>query len=188
MPNLLPTTYRGKTQKYKRLEFIMKQLLSQYAYTQVIGLAGPDVNQYLKRYVNYGINKFEIWENDRSTADKQLKTIKYPARMRFGDILAANPNRVKTLYDFDFTMSVEKMLDHAAKFKDNFIMTFCIRKIGTKRTIKEFFKARDEVVLYKRDKQDDIKYKLINTNIGKYIYTTYRDFDGPPMCCIARIS
>lgn len=187
MPNLLPKTYKDRKRKYICHGFILNTLLENYRFTQVVGLGGPDINPYCKRLTNLGINRFEIWENDQKTANKQRNQLKYKARMRFGDVLKANPERVNTLYDLDFTMSVNKHLDHIAKFKDNFIMTFCIRKIGTERTINEFFKARKEDILSIINYKEDVKYRVINTNMGEYMYLTYRDMAGPPMCCIAKI-
>lgn len=188
MSNLLPKTYKNRTRKHICHGFILNTLLEYYKFTQVVGLGGPDINPYCKKLIKIGIKKFEIWENDQKTAKKQLDRIKYPARMRFGDVLKANPERINTLYDLDFTMGVDNYLEHIAKFKERFIITMCIRKIGTERTLNEFFKARGERIKSIMEYKDEIKYKMINTNAGKYIYSTYRDMQGPPMCCIAKIN
>ena len=188
MPNLLPSNYMKKPQKRKRYKYIYNRLISQYKYTHVIGLAGPSCNSWCKNFTSFGINTFEIWENDPATAKKQARTIKYSkARLRIGDIIQANPNRVKTLYECDFTLGVYRSSEYIARFKNNFLMTFCIRKIGTERTIAEFFRIRDEVIISITDVYEEITHKIIKTNVGEYIYATYRDLNGPPMCCIAKL-
>jgi hypothetical protein len=188
MPNLLPITYLNRYNKQDARNLIFKIIFDKYfEYRTIIGLAGPDGNSYCKEFYDRGFKQIEIWENHQPTADKQAKEIKHPVRMRFGDIINANPNRVKTFYDLDFTFTVRRHHPHIIKFKDNFIMTFSRRlKGGTDRIIEEFFFVRNETIFSIVDRiKDGISYKSIRTTRGRYMYVPY--YDTTPMCCIAKL-
>ena len=188
MPNLLPETYIHRDNKHLVRQLIFKEIYVNYLkYKAIVGLGGPDINSYCEQLYKVGIKKIEIWENDQATAKKQARMVKYPVRMRFGDVLAATPNKVNTLYDLDFTITVKNLHQHIAKFKDNFIMTFSGRlKGGIERIIYEFFFVRNESIysIVERHK-DGIPYKSITTTRGRYMFITY--YDTTPMCCIAKI-
>lgn len=188
MPNLLPETYIDKDNKHLVRQMIFKEIYDNYLkYTAIVGLGGPDINSYCEQLYKSGIKKIEIWENDETTADIQNKTIKYPVRMRFGDVIAAKPNKINTLYDLDFTLTVRRLHEHIAKFNDNFIMTFSARlKGGIERIIYEFFFVRNESIYSIVDRhKDGILYKSITTTRGRYMFVPY--YDTTPMCCIAKI-
>lgn len=175
-------TYINAANKHVVREF----LFSYFKYTSIIGLAGPNINEYIKWCKLRGYNDIEIWENTPNVMMHQIMQAKHPVRMKFGDIINAEPNRVKTLYDLDYCATVYTLDKHIAKFKHNFIMTFSLRA-GMEFTIKEFFKARKERVISYIERQNPIRHTLFTThNNGKYIFTPYRDTSA--MCCIAKIN
>jgi len=173
----------------KRKKLIREFLINQFEFEMVTGLAGPDINQYIEYMQSKGCKEFEIFEKDSSIFNKQVSTINTTANvtLKHDDILKAESKKPNTLYDLDFCTSARFMGDYMKKFKDNFIMTFCLRPVGTEETLSKFFGERNEIILKKSNWQyKSIKYSKILTGVGEYIYTSYRD--TIPMCCIAKIN
>ena len=160
-------------------------LFSYFQFNSILGLAGPDINEYIKWCKSKGYNDFEIWENEPTVTMKQLSEVKYPVRYKFGNILHATPDK-NVLLDLDYCVSIRYMKEHLKKFKDNFIMTFSTR-IGVKETINKFFKFRGEQITnqYEFD-GPGLQNIVFNTNLGKYLFITYCDTSA--MCCFAKIN
>lgn len=174
-------TYLNAKQKHAVRDF----MFSYFQFNNIVGLAGPDINEYIKWCKKKGYNAFEIWENEPAVAMKQLCEVKHPVSYRFGNILEASPSK-DTLLDLDYCVSVRYMKDHIKKFVNNFIMTFSTR-IGVKETIKKFFQYRGEKVIsqYEFD-GPGLKNIVFKTDFGKYLFITY--FDTSAMCCFAKIA
>lgn len=175
------STYLNAERKKAVREF----LFSYYNYNSIIGLAGPDINDYIEWCKSKGYVNFELWENTPEVTMNQLMNVKHPVNYKFGDILRAVPQK-NVLLDLDYCVSIRYMKEHLIKFKDNFIMTFSTR-IGVQETIDSFFKFRKEKV----EKQYDfdgpgLKNIVFKTELGKYLFITY--FDTSAMCCFAKIS
>jgi hypothetical protein len=159
-------------------------LFSYFRFNSVVGLAGPDINDYLKWCESKGYNNIEVWENEPSVMFKQLTEVKTPVRYRFGNILDANLSK-NVLFDLDYCVSVRYMKEHIQKFTNNFIMTFSTR-IGVQETIDNFFKFRGEKITgWNNIKGPGLRNIVFSTNLGKYLFITY--FDTSAMCCIAKI-
>lgn len=174
-------TYLDATNKHAVREF----LFSFFKYNNIIGLAGPNVNEYINWCKSKGYNNIEIWENTPDVAMHQLMNIKHPVRMRFGNILEAEPDRINTLYDLDYCVTARYMKEHISKFKDNFIMTFS-RRIKDAETVKTFFKSRKEKVITSIEMYNPFHHTFYETNNGsRYIFVNYRDTSN--MCCVAKI-
>jgi hypothetical protein len=174
-------TYLNADKKHAVREF----LFSYFQFSSVIGLAGPDINDYIKWCKSKGYDEFEIWENEPAVLMKQLAEVKHPVSYKFGNILDAEvkPN---ALFDLDYCVSVKYMKEHIKKFTNNFIMTFSTR-IGVKETINKFFKFRGEQIVSQHDFDGPgLKNIIFNTNLGKYLFITYCDTSA--MCCIAKIN
>jgi len=178
----LKPTYTDATNKHAVREF----LLQRFQFQQVVGLAGPDINEYISFLKDRGCKSFEIYERDMPTLVKQLSTLKESAvHLKYDDILTADANKENTLYDLDFCVTVRYMKEYISKFKNNFIMTFSTR-IGVQETIDEFFKARDEQVIEYQEYDSPIKHIIFKTQQEtSYLFTRYRDTSG--MCCFAKI-
>lgn len=174
-------TYLTATNKHAVREY----LFSFFKFSKIVGLAGPNINEYINWCKSKGYKDIEIWENTPDVAMHQMMKIKYPVRMRFGDILQADPDRVKTLYDLDYCCTARYMKEHIAKFKDNFIMTFS-RRIKDAETIKTFFKARKEKIVATVKQSFPFDHTFYETDNGsRYVFVNYHDTSN--MCCIAKI-
>jgi len=161
-------------------------IFSHFQLPSVIGLAGPDINEYIEWCHAKGIKDVEIWENTPDVMMQQMMKIKHPVTMKFGNILNAKL-KDNVLYDLDYCVTVKYMKEHIQKFKKNFIMTFSRRIKGEHYgyTINKFFEDRKEKIVSSIDKLYPVKHTIFTTNIGKYIYTPY--WDTSAMCCITKI-
>lgn len=174
-------TYLDAANKHAVREF----LFSFFKYSSIVGLAGPNINEYINWCKSKGYRDIEIWENTPDVAIHQLMNVQHPVRMRLGDILQAEPNRMNTLYDLDYCVTVRYMVEHIAKFKSNFIMTFS-RRIKDKETIKTFFKARKEKIVATLESYHPFHHTYYDTDNGsRYIFVNYHDTSN--MCCVAKI-
>lgn len=174
-------TYLDASNKHAVREF----LFSYFKFSNIVGLAGPNINEYINWCKAKGYKNIEIWENTPEVAMHQMMSIKHPVRMRFGDILQAEPNRVNTLYDLDYCVTARYMKEHISKFKDNFIMTFS-RRITDAETIKTFFKARKEKIVASIQRTAPFNHTFYETDNGsRYIFVNYHDTSN--MCCVAKI-
>ena len=163
-------TYLNADNKHAVREF----LFSYFQFNNILGLAGPDINDYIKWCKKKGYTDFEVWEMEPAVAMKQLSEVKYPVSYKFGNILNATPSK-DTLLDLDYCVSVRYMKEHIKKFTNNFIMTFSTR-IGVKETINKFFKFRGEKITsqYEFD-GPGLQNIVFNTKLGKYLFITYCD-------------
>lgn len=176
-------TYTDSNEKIAVREFLFQQLL----FKHVIGLPGPDINEYWMKWVNRGCKSVEMYENDTLTAVTQLRKIQPFKNIKYniGDIINAPANKKDTLYDLDFCCTAKSAIEHIKKFRENFIMTFSTR-LGVNNTIKTFFSAREEKILSRWNNKTPIDHLVILTNKGKYIMATYCDTSA--MCSIAKIN
>lgn len=152
---------------------------------RIVGLAGPNIRDYLSYCKSKGFKEFVIYENHPATAIFQLSSIKEPVSLKLMDIINADADDPCTLYDLDFCATVRSLKEHISKFKNRFIMTFCCR-VSIEETIDTFFKSRGEQVISTFSKETPIKHTIFKTTNGKYVFLTYKDTS--PMCCIAKIS
>jgi hypothetical protein len=153
----------------------------------LIGLAGPDINQYISWCKQKGYNDLELWENTPDVLFNQMKDINSSVVLKYGDILNTNikPN---VLYDLDYCVTIKYMSKHLKRFKDNFIMTFSLR-FGENETINTFFKDRREKIMsvtHKYAPYVPVEHTVYTTTSGDYIYLKY--FDTSTMCCFAKIN
>lgn len=154
---------------------------------KVVGLAGPHIEDYISYCKSKGYTEFEIYEKDGLTALHQLSSLSHTGvNLKLKDVSTADPEEVNTLYDLDYCGTIKHLKDHVAKFKDRFIMTFCIRKFSTQDTVETFFSTRGETILDQQQNKKPMKYTEYFTDKGIYIYLTYRD--TMPMCCFAKIA
>lgn len=175
-------TYVNSSNKHAVREF----LIQRFQFESVVGLAGPDINEYLGYLEAKGCTQFEIYETNSSVALQQLSKIRSTSKIALicGDILKANADKEHVLFDLDFCASVRFLTEHIAKFKKNFIMTFSTR-IGVQQTIDTFFKARKEKVLNSVDHVSPMPHTIYTTKKGNYLFIKY--FDTSAMCCFAKI-
>jgi len=180
--NEIKKTYINSSNKHAVREFIIQR----FQFEKVVGLAGPDINEYLVYLESKGCKDFEIYETNSKVALQQLSKIRSTSKIALicSDILDANPDKENALFDLDFCASVRFLKEHIIKFQKNFIMTFSTR-IGVQETINTFFKARKERVLFSVDHLSPIPHTIYRTKKGQYLFIKY--FDTSAMCCFAKI-
>lgn len=176
-------TYANAENKKAAREF----LFSFFSESSIIGLAGPDVNDYLEWCKSKGFTNIEIYESNPDVMMKQLSEIKtnIPIQFKFSDIINASHSD-KVVYDLDFCSTILTLYDHIKKFRnEKFVMTFCTRAVGNIETISKFFNERKEKIQDIVEKYQPVHHMVIKTRMGKYIACPY--FDTTPMICIAKI-
>jgi hypothetical protein len=176
-------TYLNAEKKKAVREF----MFSFFNESSIIGLAGPDINDYLEWCKSKGFVNVEIFESNPQVMMKQLAEVKtdIPVHFKFSDILNAERSS-QVVYDLDFCSTVLTLYDHIKKFRnEKFVMTFCTRAVGNEETVFKFFKERKEKILNKIEKYDPVHHMIIRTAAGKYLAAPY--FDDTPMISIAKI-
>lgn len=163
-------------------------LFSHYKKSKIVGLAGPDINDYIKWCKDNGFEVDEVWERDPRVMMRQLTDLKHDLnfKYRFGDIDNTDPNKENTVYDLDYCGSMKTLFKSVMKFKKTAVITFSLRGYGTEKTLKDFFRSRKEKVIHQTTKMKPMKHIVITTTEGKYIATPY--FDTTPMLSVAKIS
>jgi hypothetical protein len=179
-------SYKNATEKKEVRDFLFS-LFAKHHFNKIVGLPGPDINDYISFCKSHGYKKFKMYEMDANILKKQLRKIKtHRASLIHGDIIKANADRKDVLYDLDYCVTVRYMKEHIEKFNNNFIMTFS-RRIKDIETITSFFQAKDEEVISIVTKFYPREHKIYKTDKGnEYIYINYRDTSN--MCCIAKIN
>jgi len=191
---MLLKTYKNRVEKKRSREF----LFSFFTEKELIGLAGPDINESVDWYYKKGFKKIHIYENNKETILKQIKkyNLKIPITHTFGDIIEAKVDNKNVVFDLDFTKSIITMTDHVKKYKDcKFVMAFALRPISFLETINKFFLIRKEKILSKKSNEKYINYNglkkipylEIETNNGMYIVLKYKDKKAINMICLAKI-
>ena len=178
-------SYKDATQKKQVREFLFSQFADLHL-KKIVGLAGPDINDYINWCKSKGYNEFEIWENHTPTLIKQIREIRSSkVELKYGNILDTSEDRHNVLFDLDYCVTIRHMHDHIKKFKDRFIMTL-VRRVKDEETISSFFSTRGESILWKLDKKEPLLHTIYKSTGGKYIFINYRDTSN--MCCIAKIN
>ena len=180
-------TYKDSSNKKKVREFLFS-LFAQQQLNKIVGLAGPDVQDYINFCKSKGYDEIEIFENHIPTAIEQVKYLRTKGRitLTFGDIVNADPDMKDVLYDLDYCVTTKFMYSHLRKFNNNFIMTFA-RRISDKETFNTFFNAKKETLKSVLTLFSPIKHSILETENGNtYYYVEYRDTSN--MCCFAKIN
>ena len=71
------TTYVDAHNKKLVREF----LIQKFQFETIVGLAGPDINDYLHHLENKGCKEFEIYENNSMVALQQLAKVRSQAKV-----------------------------------------------------------------------------------------------------------
>jgi hypothetical protein len=154
---------------------------------KLVGLAGPDIQEYIKWCNKYGYSNIEVYETNFNVMFHQLKTFGTiaPIGFHYTDILQA-PYEENTFYDLDFCGSVRYLDQHINKFKSNFMMTFSTR-LGLSQTVDGFMDARGEKdFVYLTHRGNKFTYNLIDSYYGdSYLMVRYKDTS--PMCIISDV-
>lgn len=163
------------------------------------GLAGPNIDEYLKWCKERGYHNVDIYEMDWRVMQLQMTKLndKIGGR-RYMDLKFHMDNinkccihdNVATIYDLDYCCTIATVKDEIKRFKDvPFAMTFSLRaRGGEKATIKTFFKSMGEKITKYQEActEEGVEYSLYDTSSGNfYAYFKYRDTS--PMCCFVKV-
>lgn len=156
--------------------------------TSIIGLAGPDLVDYVTFCKDKHYKDISIWEYDKSVMVNQLPLLKKVGRgtkinYHYGDILSA-PVQENTFYDLDFCSSIVSLKTHIEKFRKNFAITVSEMMQKQYSSLDIFLKYRKETLSEKVVVND--RELLITTNEGNK-FAIYSYCDSSPMLIIKSI-
>lgn len=177
----------SKAYRKKLVQKVVFDDFKQRGFTKLIGLAGPNISDYLSFAKSKGIKQAEVYERDHVNLIYQMQDFKPVIKtiVKFQDVYNADV-RDDVIYDLDFCCTIKNAVPHIRKFKKNAIITLALRKIGLMPTLKKFSKIVSKV---KPDIQLNVEinknYKVHLLHFGKTIsYTAYQYFDTTPMLLI----
>jgi len=133
----------SRSYKKKFVQKIVFSDLKQQGMSKLVGLAGPNITDYLSFVKDMGIKQAEVYENDYVNMLYQMQNFKPPIKttVKYQDIYTADLYQ-DVLYDLDFCCTIKNAEHHIKKFKDNVsVITLALRGVGLKQTIKRFCKA-----------------------------------------------
>lgn len=154
--------------------------------SNVIGLGGPDLEDYVKFFRGKGYTSIHVWEKDSEIMLKQMPQMNHlrnKISYNFGDIIDA-PILPNTLYDLDFCVTITSVKDYVRRFQNNIVLTVSEFRKPKFWSIGQFLKIRGEK-----------KISLINNNdnertliTDKQTYSVYYYYDGSPMVVIKTVN
>lgn len=105
----------------------------------IIGLAGPNINEYIKNLRDKGFNKIQVFENNKDILLNQLGklTDQYELGYTFGNINNC-PIVNNTLYDLDYCCTTKYIDFNLLNKLDNYILTVSLRGYGLERTLQDY--------------------------------------------------
>ena len=176
----------SKAYRKKLVQQIVFDDFRERGMTKLVGLAGPNITDYLSFVKSKGIKQAEVYERDYVNLIHQMADFKPPIKttVKYQDVLDADVYE-GVIYDLDFTCTIKNAAPHIKKFKKNAIITLALRKIGLVPTLKKFCKLVSNL-------KPDIKlnvelnpnYKVHLLNFEDVSYTVYQYYDTTPMCLI----
>lgn len=160
-------------------------------FKHLVGLGGPDLDEYLRLARYAGIKNAIIYEFDVDQLliqmSKNNNTI--PTRVLFDDIFHCPAGLEDTLYDLDFCCSTQTAKPHIRKFKhDPAVFTFSIRPVGLRDSVRQYVRSMYSHVRYDFELIEQSssfrRYELI-TDEG--VQTAYVYSDSSPMLVFSHI-
>lgn len=153
-------TYKDAVNK----RLVRDKLFKQVKLKRVVGLGGPDINDYYQNMKNRGFNDIKSYEKDKLVFLYQLSQ-NPRIQLEFGNINEIKPDS-NVFYDLDYCCTIMSVDTKFLNQIDNFIATFSVRGIGFDKTKK---------IINNKLKQTGYKYKVVT-------YT-----DSSPMLCLLKI-
>jgi len=178
----------SQSYKKKQVQKVVFSEAKQLGIKKLIGLAGPNITDYLSFVKSKGFKQAEVYEIDFTSMLYQMRDFQPPIQTKvlYQDIYHA-PVYQDVIYDLDFCCTIKYASPHIKKFRDNkSIITLALRGVGLKETIKSFCKLVSKL-------KPDIKLNvLVNDNYKKHIiifnedviYTLYEYRDTTQMLTI----
>ena len=139
-------------------------IFSRASFHNIIGLPGPDIQDYVMLLKEYGFERIELFENDFDVFIEQLCKLPKESNLTMGNIL--HYINKEWFNDLDFCCSItsiEKKLQKICLLKE-YSLTVSVRPIGTENTISIYKKYAGEDIhfIQYRDSSPMITfYKLL---------------------------
>lgn len=175
-----------KAYRKKLVQNIVFNDLKKKGITKLVGLAGPNITDYLSFVKSKGIKQAEVYERDYINLIYQMQDFKPPIKtiVKYQDILNADIQE-GVIYDLDFCCTIKNAEKHIKKFKNNAVVTLALRSIGLIPTLKKFCKLVSKLKPeIKLNFEITPNYKVHLLDFGEKSYTVYQYFDTTPMCII----
>ena len=183
--NMRKTNYSNSYRK-KIVQQIVFDNFKQRGMTKLVGLAGPNITDYLSFVKSKGIKQAEVYERDYVNLIYQMQDFKPPIKtvVKYQDIYAADLHQ-DVIYDLDFCCTIKNAEEHIKKFKNNAIITLALRGVGLMPTLKRFCKLVSD---YKPEISLNIfennNYKMHMLHLVNKTYMVYQYRDTAPMIVI----
>jgi hypothetical protein len=183
---IIRKTDYSKSYKKKLVQQIVFDDFKQRGMNKLVGLAGPNITDYLSFVKSKGIKQAEVYERDFVNLIYQMQDFKPPIKttVKYQDILNADVQE-SVIYDLDFCCTINSVEPHIKKFKKNAIFTLALRGVGLIPTLQRFCKIVSE---FKFDIQLNVhqtpNFKMHVLHFGKESYTVYQYCDTSPMIVI----
>ena len=132
----------SKSYRKKIVQQIVFNDLKQRGINKIVGLAGPNITDYLSFVKSKGFKTAEIYEYDAINLMQQLNNFQpvIQTRILYQDIYTA-PLYQDAVYDLDFTCSLLNAKQHIKKFNKNAVVTVSLRPLTLISSLKMFSKT-----------------------------------------------
>lgn len=183
---MIRKTDYSKSYKKKLVQQIVFDDFKQKGMNKLVGLAGPNITDYLSFVKSKGIKQAEVYERDYLNLIMQMQDFKPPIKttVKYQDVLHADVQE-NVIYDLDFCCTINGAEPHIKKFKKNAIFTLALRGVGLMPTLQRFCKLVSEL---KSNIQLNVhqtkNFKMHILYFGKTSYTVYHYCDTSPMIVI----
>lgn len=183
---MIRKTDYSKSYRKKLVQQIVFDDFKQRGMTKLVGLAGPNITDYLTFVKSKGIKQAEVYERDFVNLIHQMADFKPPIKTKvlYQDILHADLQQ-DVIYDLDFCCTINSAEPHIKKFKNNAIFTLALRGVGLMPTLERFCKLVSKIksdIHINVHQTDNFKMHLLY--FGKQSYTVYHYCDTSPMVVI----
>jgi len=177
----------SKSYKKKVVQQMVFSDMKQRGLNRLIGLAGPNITDYLSFAKSMGIKQAEVYERDYVNLIYQMQDFKPPisTTVKYQDIYTADVYQ-NVLYDLDFCCTIKYAEPHIKKFKNNAIITLALRGVGFKETLKKFCKIVSKlkpVITLNVNVTDAYKQHVVYFDDNQS-YTLFEYRDTSPMLTI----
>jgi hypothetical protein len=176
----------SKAYRKKLVQDVVFNDFKERGINKLVGLAGPNITDYLSFVKSKGIKQAEVYERDYVNLIYQMSDFKPPIKttVKYQDILNAIVQE-NVIYDLDFCCTIKNAAPHIKKFKNNAIITLALRKIGLMPTLKKFCEIVSNLTPdIQLNVQVTPNYKVHLLIFGDKSYTVYQYHDTTPMCMI----
>lgn len=180
-------SYKNSLNKRTVQREVYQQIKGRYKH--LIGLGGPDLDDYLKFARYAGIKNAIIYEYNVDQlliqASKNNSTL--PTRVIFDDIISCPSGVENAFYDLDFCCSVNTATPHINKFRnDPVAFTFSIRPLGLRDSVRNYVRCMQNNTDYEfnliESSSSFRRYELVT---NRAVQTAYIYQDTVPMLVIS---